>query len=225
MVNGKEEQTKRINSLCFLVSSCFNGILKNCIYGVAPTFNMNKPCFFERRFIKNPLLRFPLLIMLLVISGCKYFTRGTSHDFIIVDITKETGFGGPIHSDSLGGHGIMWCDVTKNGYPDVYTTMNWKYPGFPYPELFYLNNGQYNFIECAKKFGIDDVDGGSHGAVFADLNNNGYFDLINSSTLSIKGGPNNNSIYENINGEFIEFYSGYGKFSSKVLDLDISVQL
>ncbi len=39
--------------------------------------------------------------------------------------------------------------------------------------------------------------------------------------------PENEKVigYENINGEFIEFYSGYGKFSSKVLNLDISVQL
>ena len=143
------------------------------------------------------------LLMIIIITSCKtHDNLLTSHDFTIADITRETHFGGPAHPDSLGGHGIMWCDVTKNGYPDVYVTMNWKYPGYPYPELFYENKGGYIFTESAVKFGIEDVDGGSHGAVFADLNNNGYFDLVNGSTLSLEGGPNNNRIYENIGGEY-----------------------
>lgn len=130
-------------------------------------------------------------------------------NLIFTDITKETGFGGPAHPDSLGGHGISWSDVTKNGFPDVYVTMNWKGPNIAYPDLFYINNGKYHFKECAAKFGIDDVDGGSHGAVFADLNNDGYYDLINGSTLALEGGPSNNRVYENIKGKhFIDRTNG-----------------
>ncbi len=149
-------------------------------------------------------MKIPVIIFLaaisFIINGCRSYNP--AGNFIITDITEETGFGGPSHPDSLGGHGIMWSDVTKNGFPDVYITMNWKSPGIEYPELFYTNDGRYNFPELAKQFGIDDVDGGSHGAVFADLNNNGYFDLINGSTLTVDGGPASNRIYENMGGEY-----------------------
>lgn len=138
----------------------------------------------------------------IISAGCKNNAPPSPDGFVIVDITSETGFGGPTHPDSLGGHGVMWSDVTGNGFPDVYVTMNWKYPGIAYPELFYTNDGKYNFNERAQEFGIDDVDGGSHGSVFADLNNNGYFDLVNGSTLTLEGGPVHNRVYENNNGEF-----------------------
>lgn len=141
-----------------------------------------------------------LFIAVLILNNLWINGQTTSYDIIIVDITKQTDFGGPSHPDSLGGHGVMWCDVTGNKHPDIYVTMNWKYPNYPYPELFYENLGNYRFSERAKEMGIDDIDGGSHGAVFADLNNNGFYDLINSSTLSLDRGPINNVIYENLDG-------------------------
>ncbi|HPE74661.1 MAG TPA: CRTAC1 family protein [Draconibacterium sp.] len=141
-----------------------------------------------------------LFIAVFILNNLWINGQTSSDDIIIVDITKQTGFGGPGHPDSLGGHGVMWCDVTGNKYPDVYITMNWKYPNYPYSELFYENLGNYRIPERAKQMGIDDIDGGSHGAVFADLNNNGLIDLINSYTLSLDGGPINNMIYENMNG-------------------------
>jgi enediyne biosynthesis protein E4 len=141
-----------------------------------------------------------LLVLIIAILLRVCGSVSTEDALVIVDITEETKFGGPSHPDSLGGHGVMWADVTNNGYPDVYITMNWKSPNYPYPELFYQNNGRYQLVERAQEFGIDDVDGGSHGAVFADLDNNGNYDLINASTLALDGGPIHNMIYQNING-------------------------
>jgi hypothetical protein len=130
--------------------------------------------------------------------------KDSTNNLIIEEITLQVGFGGSNHPDSLGGHGLAWADVTGNGFPDLYVTMNWKYPNIAYPELFYINKGKEVFEESANSFGIDDVDGGSHGAVFADLNNNGYFDLVNGATLNLDGSAPSNKVYMNREGKGFE---------------------
>lgn len=138
-----------------------------------------------------------IIVVSIVTYGFIFSRKGSSQYFIISDITEQTDFGGPSHPDSLGGHGVMWSDIDNNGYPDLYITMNWKY-NIHYSELFYFNNGRYRFTESAKQIGIADIDGGSHGAVFADLDNDGGYDLINGSTVSFEGGPVSNNVYENV---------------------------
>jgi hypothetical protein len=92
------------------------------------------------------------------------------------DITTAAGVGGPTVG---GGHGGMFSDVNGDGLPDLYVTMN--LPNTPLAELFFLNLGAGVFREEAAMRGIDDFDSGSHGGVWADLDNDGDLDLFNGS--------------------------------------------
>jgi enediyne biosynthesis protein E4 len=123
------------------------------------------------------------------------------------DITLEAGTGGPEPPDT-GGHGVMWVDVDHNGRPDLYITMNYNQP---MPELFFHNKGNNEFEEEAELRGIDDFDYGSHGACFADLNNNGHYDLFNGTTREIGSAPAYNALYQNDgNGFFTEVTAASG---------------
>lgn len=110
------------------------------------------------------------------------------------DITEKAGTGGPTVRGLTGGHGVFWADVDSDGLPDMYITMNWNEP---MPDLFFHNKGSDRFVEEAARRGIDDYDGGSHGACFADLDNSGHFDLFNGATLEADGSPGLNRIYRN----------------------------
>ena len=109
---------------------------------------------------------------------------------------------------NTGGHGVFFGDVDNDGLTDLYLTLI-KNIG-PEPDLFLRNLGKGHFVEEAKARGIDDSkDGGSHGAVWADLDNDGDLDLINGGTITAGFGNNeseigaSNDIYENRNGKFI----------------------
>lgn len=86
---------------------------------------------------------------------------------------------------TTGGHGIMWADATNNGYPDLFMPLNHTAQGTR-PNLLLINNGNKNFTESAVSRGVYNADsssptysgGGSHGGSWADLNNNGYYDLV-----------------------------------------------
>jgi enediyne biosynthesis protein E4 len=117
------------------------------------------------------------------------------------DITQKAGTEGPNPPDT-GGHGVMWADVDGSTRPDLYITMNWRKS---MPELFFYNKGNNIFAEEGALRGIDDFDGGSHGACFADLNNNGSYDLFNGTTTGTDGQPAYNALYQNDgNGFFTE---------------------
>ena len=97
---------------------------------------------------------------------------------------------------TLGGHGAMFADATGDLYPDLYITMNFD---DPVAELFFVNQGSGTFAEAGAVRGIIDFDVGSHGAAFADLDNDGDYDLINGATGST-GAPNN--IFRNMGSGF-----------------------
>ncbi|MEO2196695.1 MAG: CRTAC1 family protein [bacterium] len=99
------------------------------------------------------------------------------------DVSTSSG----IAPSVLGGHGVMFADTAGNGSPDLYITMNFD---VPQPELFFVNNGTGTFTEMAAARGVDDFDVGSHGAAFADLDNDGDYDLPNGATGEF-GAPNN----------------------------------
>ncbi len=108
------------------------------------------------------------------------------------DITASSAIAGPAH---FGGHGVMWADITGDGLPDCYVTMNFQPTNMG--ELFYRNTGAGAFFEEASLRGIDDLDTGSHGGVWADLDNDGDYDLVN-------GGFDRNRVFRN---------DGTGKFT------------
>jgi hypothetical protein len=87
----------------------------------------------------------------------------------------------------VGGHGAMFGDATSDGRPDLYVTMNFD---GPQADLFFVNAGNATFTELGAARGVDDFDVGSHGAAFADMDNDGDFDLVNGATGE-EGAPNN----------------------------------
>ena len=81
----------------------------------------------------------------------------------------------------------MFADATDDGHPDLYFTMNFD---VPQADLFFVNGGDSTFAELGAARGIADFGVGSHGAAFADLDNDGDYDLVNGATGE-EGAPNN----------------------------------
>ena len=113
------------------------------------------------------------------------------------DITLAAGTGGPAGANEVGGHAAVFADVDFDARPDLYITML-KLSEEPVADLFFRNTGDNIFVEEAAQRGIGDFDIGSHGTVFADLDNDGDFDLFNGGTGA------QNQIYRN---------DGYGYFA------------
>ncbi|NQT24343.1 CRTAC1 family protein [candidate division KSB1 bacterium] len=108
----------------------------------------------------------------------------------------------------LGSHGACWSDVDEDGYPDLYVTM---YLTEDLADRFYLNESGHGFDEQAESRGIDDFDGGSHGATFADMDNDGDYDLINGSTFDSwqSFALSHNNFFENTgSGYFVDRADG-----------------
>lgn len=110
------------------------------------------------------------------------------------DITLSAGTGGPTAPGQLGGHGVMFADVDQNGRPDLYITMIFN---DPMADLFFLNQNGKRFMEEGAQRGIADYDGGSHGTCFADLDNDGDYDLFNGTTWHRPAYPAINNIFQN----------------------------
>ena len=112
-----------------------------------------------------------------------------SSSLSFTDITTSAGTGGP--ASATGGHGAMFADATGDGRPDLYITMIWNNP---MPDLFFRNKGNNQFADEGASRGIDDYDGGSHGACWADLDNDGDYDLFNGTTWIPS---NSNNVFRN----------------------------
>ncbi len=140
-----------------------------------------------------------LVGLVLVFSdlGASWGSQGT---LSFTDITLQAGTGGPTGAGKTGGHGAMFADVNEDGFPDLYITMNFD---DPMADLFFRNiGGSTLFSNEGSIRGIDDFDGGSHGATFADLDNDGDFDLFNGTTTPLLGFPAYNNIFENFGTGF-----------------------
>jgi hypothetical protein len=110
------------------------------------------------------------------------------------DVTDAAGTRGPAAPGETGGHGVSFCDVDQDGLPDLYITMIFD---SPMADLFYRNLGGCRFAPEGEARGIADLDGGSHGAAFADLDQDGDHDLLNGATWTSEKHPALNNIFEN----------------------------
>ena len=138
------------------------------------------------------------------------FTTQNANTLSFTDITLSGGTGGPTDPNLLGGHAAIFSDVNNDARPDLYITMLGA-SLLPMPDLFFRNNGNNVFFEEAALRGIDDFDGGSHGACFGDLDNDGDYDLYNGTTDSSAGVSAINNIFRNEgNGFFTDVTAASG---------------
>lgn len=100
-----------------------------------------------------------------------------------------------------GGHGAMWGDVDDDGRPDLYLPLIIE---GTLPDLFLYNRGGGKFVEEGRVRGIADRDGGSHGAAWCDLDNDGDYDLINGTTFDDGSGMQNDLFRNDGKGRFTE---------------------
>ncbi|AJF05727.1 CRTAC1 family protein [Geoalkalibacter subterraneus] len=137
--------------------------------------------------------------------GAKNVLYRNNGDGTFSDVTEQAGVGDP----SWSWMGI-WSDVNNDGYSDLYV-VNGRYPAGERNRL-YMNNGDGTFTENARAAGVDDPNWGL-GAAFADVDNDGDFDLFVSNYV---GG---NQLYLNSgNGTFTKAsahirggHDGWGK--------------
>lgn len=126
------------------------------------------------------------------------------------DITLAAGTAGPQGTDETGGHAAIFADVDSDSRPDLYITM-YNVVENPAADLFFRNTGDNVFASEADLRGLADYDGGSHGALFADLDNDGHFDLYNGTTLGTTGILGINNLYRNNgNGFFTDVSAATG---------------
>ena len=129
----------------------------------------------------------------------------------ITDITSTNLLGDKDNNGDYGGHGVMFADADGDGDPDLYITMN---NHLRMSDQFFINNGIGVFTEDAVNRGVNDSDlissptddYGSHGWVWADLDNDGDFDGWN-------GSYSKNIPYRNRNdqaGYFEDFFASSG---------------
>jgi hypothetical protein len=114
------------------------------------------------RYVLCPLAFTTLILLLSGGTGSASFT----------DITSISQTAGP---GWYGGHGVQFCDATADGRPDFYVTMN---ADQDMADLFYRNVDGALFAEEADLRAIASFDSGSHGGVWADLDNDGPADYL-----------------------------------------------
>ncbi|MFQ5638212.1 MAG: FG-GAP-like repeat-containing protein, partial [bacterium] len=121
------------------------------------------------------------------------------------DITVSAGTGGPTGNGRTGGHSATWADVNGDGRPDLFFTMLFR---VPMEDLFFRNTGNNHFADEASLRGIADFDSGSHGATFADLDNDGDYDLFNGTTFGTDAISAHNNIFRNDGNGFFTDVTG-----------------
>ncbi len=89
-------------------------------------------------------------------------------------------------------HAIAVADINDDGMDDFYTTRS-DYGDKSAHDNMYIWNGDLPYSDKTSLLGLDDP-GGSRGAVFVDIDNDGDFDLFNGNS------PGRNRLYENRNG-------------------------
>lgn len=111
---------------------------------------------------------------------------------------------------TLWPHGVCFADVNGDGRTDMYITI---YHNQNCHERFFINDGDFQFTKMSYTYHIEDVDYGTHGACWADLDNDGDYDLINGGTIASGGST----------GEPIQLYRNDGpSYFTEMIDSDIS---
>ncbi len=114
------------------------------------------------------------------------------------DITESSGI---LYSSE--GWGAYWGDYNNDGYPDLWVTHHLKMPSL------YLNLGDGSFIDIADKFWTDPENPDTHGAIWADFDNDGDQDLFQTVGGGKGVGEGANMLFVNTGSDFKERAQDY----------------
>ena len=110
--------------------------------------------------------------------GAKNTLYRNNGDGTFDDVTDAAGVG-----DRSWSWSAVFSDVNGDGFQDLYV-VNGRYPAGE-PNHLYMNNGDGSFRDASRESGVEDGNWGL-GAAFADVDNDGDFDLFVSNYV----GPN-----------------------------------
>lgn len=128
----------------------------------------------------------------------------------------------------------VWGDINNDGLSDLYITNYLLSMGVAYDSLgredgydpvcqknkLLINLGDDKFIESSEEYGVND-DGCSLGAMFSDLNNDGFQDLILLNDFGIWNNKAN-KIFINQNGESFIDQSEQLNFNEKMYGMGVA---
>jgi hypothetical protein len=165
--------------------------------------------------------QFLKVITLAAAAAVAHQPRSAADALSFSNITEVAGLGG----QPSGSHGAMFADADGDGLTDLYITFNLTREGFR-ANRFYRNSGGV-FTEEAGARGIDNFSAGSHGAAWADLDNDGDFDLVVGNTYGSLGdlpSPAANRVLRNDGGRFVDVtpadMAGYADYTRGITALD-----
>ena len=100
-------------------------------------------------------------------DGRRDYLYHNNGDGTFADVTTSAGIRG-----ETAGHSATWCDFDGDGWLDL-----WVANDFATPDQYYRNNGDCTFTDIINR-SVPHMSYYSMGADFADVNNDGRFDLL-----------------------------------------------
>jgi hypothetical protein len=117
---------------------------------------------------------------LLTLLGFATLASFAAAEIHFTDVSQALSARGAIY---FGGHGICWVDANGDGRLDIYVKNAAGWGIYDVPNNLLINYGSYFADEAATR-GVQDAHGlGTHGAVFADYDNDLDFDLFSTTTF------------------------------------------